>query len=144
MPRRGESIYKRKDGRWEARYIHHYENGKAKYRYLYAPTYAEVRAKRMEELRWPENIHFPGIKSISKFQEVSTKWLVDIKMRVKESTYTRYVRIVNVYLNPNIGEMQFDKIDTSILNHLIQHLSGEGGCKKKDYLQKQYLISFVF
>ena len=31
MPRRGESIYKRKDGRWEARYIHHYENGRAKY-----------------------------------------------------------------------------------------------------------------
>ena len=131
MPRRGESIYKRKDGRWEARYIHHYENGKAKYRYLYAPTYAEVRAKRMEELRWPENIHFPDIKSISKFQEVSTKWLIDIKIRVKESTYTRYVRIVNVYLNPNIGEMHCSKIDADILNHLIQHLSGEGGCKKQ-------------
>ena len=42
MSRRGESIYKRKDGRWEARYIHHYENGVAKYRYLYAHSYAKV------------------------------------------------------------------------------------------------------
>ena len=52
-------------------------------------------------------------------------------MRVKESTYTRYVRIVNVYLNPNIGEVHCGKIDADILNHLIQHLSGEGGCKKQ-------------
>ena len=44
MARKGENIFKRKDGRWEARYIHHYENGIAKYRYLYAPTYAEVKA----------------------------------------------------------------------------------------------------
>ncbi len=28
MARKGENIFKRKDGRWEARYIHHYENGK--------------------------------------------------------------------------------------------------------------------
>lgn len=50
MPRKGENIYKRKDGRWEARYIHHYENGKAKYRSVYADSYTEVKAKRQEEL----------------------------------------------------------------------------------------------
>ena len=49
MPRKGENIYKRKDGRWEARYIHHYENGKAKYRYLYGASYTEVKYKRLEE-----------------------------------------------------------------------------------------------
>ena len=30
MPRRGENIFKRKDGRWEARYIYDYDNGKKK------------------------------------------------------------------------------------------------------------------
>ena len=25
MARRGENIFRRKDGRWDARYIHHYE-----------------------------------------------------------------------------------------------------------------------
>lgn len=46
MSRTGENIYKRKDGRWEARYIDSYDgNGKAKYKYLYAPTYTEVKAK---------------------------------------------------------------------------------------------------
>lgn len=32
MPRRGEEIYKHKDGRWEAQYLHHYEEDKTKYR----------------------------------------------------------------------------------------------------------------
>ena len=36
MSRTGENIYKRKDGRWEARYIDSYDgNGKAKYKYLF-------------------------------------------------------------------------------------------------------------
>ena len=39
MSRKGENIYKRKDKRWEARYIKGYdENGNAKYAYLYAKS----------------------------------------------------------------------------------------------------------
>ena len=36
MPKKGENIYKRKDGRWEGRYIKGYlADGKAKYAYVY-------------------------------------------------------------------------------------------------------------
>lgn len=46
MSRKGENIYKRKDGRWEARYIKAYTiDGKAKYGYCYAASYHEVREK---------------------------------------------------------------------------------------------------
>lgn len=46
MARKGENIYKRKDGRWEGRYISSYDNaGKAKYSYVYAKTYSEVKRK---------------------------------------------------------------------------------------------------
>ncbi len=46
MSRRGENIYKRKDGRWEARYLYTKDStGNPKYRYLYAKTYKEVKAK---------------------------------------------------------------------------------------------------
>ena len=35
MSKKGENIYKRKDGRWEGRYIRLYdESGKAKYGYV--------------------------------------------------------------------------------------------------------------
>ena len=39
MPKTGANIYKRKDGRWEGRFIKGYcENGKAKYGSVYAKT----------------------------------------------------------------------------------------------------------
>ena len=51
MPRRGENIHKRKDGRWEARYIKgRQENGKAIYGYLYARTYRDVKQKLKDQL----------------------------------------------------------------------------------------------
>ena len=46
MPRRGENIYKRKDGRWEGDileimiYLEKHDTG-----YLYAKTYMEVKSK---------------------------------------------------------------------------------------------------
>ena len=45
MARRGENIYKRKDGRWEGRYIKGNNNGRATYGYLYAKSYAEIKQK---------------------------------------------------------------------------------------------------
>ena len=45
MPRRGENIYKRKDGRWEGRYVKERIQGKIKYGYIFAKTYREVKDK---------------------------------------------------------------------------------------------------
>lgn len=46
MPRRGENIYKRKDGRWEGRYRFCNElTGEKKYRSVYAKSYQEVKQK---------------------------------------------------------------------------------------------------
>ena len=70
MPRKGENIYKRKDGRWEARYIHHYEGGKAKYKSIYGNSNTEVRAKRLEELSKPENMKATAVKQLSTLQEI--------------------------------------------------------------------------
>lgn len=45
MSRTGENIYKRKDGRWEVRYIKCYLNKKAKYGYVYSTSYMETKKK---------------------------------------------------------------------------------------------------
>ena len=86
MPRKGESIFKRQDGRWEARYIHHYENNKAVYRYLYGKTYSEVKHKRIIE----QNMDIKPTKKRANmsFKEVAEEWLETIRNSVKESTYT--------------------------------------------------------
>lgn len=46
MGRRGESIFRRKDGRWEARYPlgKDVTTGKTKYRSVYGDTYSEANA----------------------------------------------------------------------------------------------------
>ncbi len=41
--RKGENIFKRKDGRWEARYIKGYD--KAKYGFCYGKSYKEAKEK---------------------------------------------------------------------------------------------------
>ena len=49
MSRKGENIYKRKDNRWEGRYkVGYNENGKAKYKSVYAKSYSEVKRKLIE------------------------------------------------------------------------------------------------
>ena len=43
---KGENIFKRKDGRWEARYIKGRElSGKVKHGYCYGKTYREAKEK---------------------------------------------------------------------------------------------------
>lgn len=128
MPRRGESIFKRKDGRWEARYIHHYENGKARYRYLYAHSYAEVRAKRLEEQSQPEQSPLPKVKSIASFHTLSVLWLADVKASVKESTYTRYYRTVYHHLLPAFAEQMLVRLDEERIRLFAKRLlCGEDG-----------------
>lgn len=47
MARRGENIFKRKDGRWEARYVSgKNEFGKTRYASVYGKSYREVKEKR--------------------------------------------------------------------------------------------------
>ena len=115
MPRKGENIYKRKDDRWEARYIHHYEGGKAKYKSIYGNSYTEVRAKRLEELSKPENMKATAVKQLSTLQEICVLWLKTKKPDVKESTYTRYVRAVDKYILPAFEIRQLIKIDKTVI-----------------------------
>ena len=43
---KGENIFRRRDGRWEARYIKGRElSGKIKYGYCYGKTYREAKEK---------------------------------------------------------------------------------------------------
>ena len=51
MPRKGENIRKRKDGRWEARYEKcRDQNGRIQYGYLYGRTYEAVKKKKLAVL----------------------------------------------------------------------------------------------
>lgn len=127
MARKGENIFKRKDGRWEARFIHHYENGKARYRYVYAATYAEAKAlKTKEQMKTTDVRAFPPKQTCS-FELLAGLWLSGIKASVRESTFTRYYRIVEKYLIPRLGSLILSKMEQQDINSLPEELLNSGG-----------------
>lgn len=52
---KGENIFRRRDGRWEARYIKGRElSGKIKYGYCYGKTYREANSIKITVDLWSE------------------------------------------------------------------------------------------
>lgn len=50
MPRHGENIYKRRDGRYEGRYVvGKTATGKTRFGYIYGCQYTEVRNKLLQK-----------------------------------------------------------------------------------------------
>lgn len=127
MSRKGENIFKRKDGRWEARYIDHYENGKARYRYIYGATYAEAKAKKSQMQADPSSDRKLPPKQLSTFGLLAELWLADVRKSVRESTYTRYHRIVEKYLFPRLGEQILTKMDQNYIDSLPEEILNTGG-----------------
>lgn len=120
MSKRGENIYKRKDARWEARYIKGYDSrGYARYGYVYAKTYNEVKAKLIEakdRLRINNNLN-PG-----SFGDYCDEWLTLCRNRVKESTYVKYYGIVNTHLKPGLGNRMPEEMNTIIVERFSHSL----------------------
>ena len=96
MPRKGENIYKRKDGRWEGRYgKSRNENGKIKYGYVYAKTYTDVRNK-LERAKKNHIISLEksGTNIIFRtFSDVAREWLCYKKPLLKETSLSKYTTL---------------------------------------------------
>ena len=52
MARKGENIFKRKDGRWEARYIKERKEGKAIYGFVFCKSYSEAKKKKQQHYHY--------------------------------------------------------------------------------------------
>lgn len=139
MARTGENIYKRKDGRWEARYIVSYESGgKAKYRYLYARTYTEVKSKLIKaqsQTIIPSNV---GInKDKEKYEYWLNEWLRTKQLVVKQSTYIRYRNTIENHIKPELGKYPISKISSTLIEQFVYNklnygrVDGKGGLSAK-------------
>ena len=93
MSKRGENIYKRKDGRWEGRYIKdRTAAGKAVYGYVYARSYKETRLKlqdAVQMMRLPAAVQ-PAETKLVHFHTLAEEWFSHIRPLAKESTYRKY------------------------------------------------------
>lgn len=127
MPRKGENIYKRKDGRWEGRFIKGYKpDGKAAYGYVYGYTYKEAKEKLNLATTAKANVSLPK-KNAATFADISQQWLFSQKTRVKESTYNKYSNLLHLYILPYIGGLCVDKIAYEDIAQLRDGLLRNGG-----------------
>jgi len=56
-------------------------------------------------------------------------WLGDIRISVKESTYTRYHRAVKKYILPQLGPLPLSQVDSFCVNRFTEWLMTEGGIR---------------
>ena len=139
MARTGENIYKRKDGRWEARYISSYNaDGKAKYKYLYARTYAEVKTKLIRVQNSVETkVEAEKIRDREKYEFWLFEWLRSKRIGIKDSTYIRYRNVIENHINPDLGKYPINKISTPLMERFVSNklnngrLDGNGGLSPK-------------
>lgn len=162
MARTGENIYKRKDGRWEARYIFSYDQfGKAKYKYLYAYTYKEVKAK-LSKAQSGSSISKKNNKNCEEYSYWLDEWLMNKKLNVKESTYIRYKNTIEKHIKPELGKYPICKISSSQIEKFTfdklekGRIDGKGGLSPKSmsdilviikesfrYAQQTYGVSII-
>jgi integrase len=119
MPRRGENIYKRKDGRWEARYIKEITiDGKKKYGSVYGHSYLEVKQKQKLHIFNPQ---IKALKSYGTVESVMYDWLYSTKHKIKYSTYVKYETTINNHITPQLGKI---KINLLTNLHIVQFVDG--------------------
>lgn len=124
MARRGENIYKRKDGRWEGRYKSGVkENGTAKYSSIYGKSYAEVKAQLSEKRIITTQATIPNNMTLNNLFEM---WFSNIKLKVKESTFTNYFMKYEKHVKPTLGRFAYSKLTVEKLNEFVQSKLSSG------------------
>lgn len=138
MARKGENIYKRKDGRWEGRYIKSRSStGKANYGYVYAKSYREVKAKLISQSSCTSNSVTvdPEISS-DQFEQVAMEWFQAICPKVKESTSNKYRNLLSSYILPVFGSKQLRDITHEFIETQCNFFLVSGGLKENGLSSK--------
>ena len=112
MPKRGENIYKRKDGRWEGRIT---IPNSSKKKSIYGHSYREVKNKVAKYKHAT-----PTSNNIKKtFGVIAEEWLAQKKATVKISTYNKYKNLLENYVFPELYDAPFEDINSAKINALI-------------------------
>lgn len=128
MARRGENIFKRKDGRWEARYVKGYElSGKIRYGFCYGKTYREAKEKaEVCKAALRNCVPPPRTGARKRFAYYCGEWLLAERGRVKESTFVKYNGILTRHILPGLGGCLLQDIDAQRIERFKEALLAGG------------------
>lgn len=134
MPKYGENIYHRKDGRWEARYIFmRLPNGKAKYKSVYGKTHDIAKEKQLAGML--ALTHESAAVCELTLKELFVQYLAQTD--VKTSTREWYRFMLERHIIPYFGKTPASKLTTKELSSFLLHLKkngrldGKGGLSAK-------------
>ena len=130
---RGENIFHRKDGRWEARYIRGYEmSGKIKYGYCYGKTYREAKEKvtKYKAAIMSGKAIVTGTAR-HRFAYYCAEWLRTKKVKIRESTYVKYSTILERHIKPKLGGCYPLGISTVVIDDFTHELLNDDGLAVK-------------
>ena len=129
MPRHGENIYKRRDGRYEGRYvIGKTAAGKSRFGYVYGRQYTEVRnrllRKKAEQLGAARLAEARESMLLSDWLQ---RWLEsEVLGSVKPSSYQAYLRQTHGHLIPMLGHLHLSQLTPPIICEFIARLEARG------------------
>lgn len=124
---KGENIFRRRDGRWEARYSKARElSGKIKYGYCYGKTYREAKEKAEKcKAALASGNPLPTSRTPNLFSAYCMGWLHAKKSKVKESTYIKYSTVVEKHIIPKLGACCPLGFTTELMDDFIKELQFE-------------------
>ena len=133
MPRRGENVYKRKDGRWEGRIL----KPEGRYQYFYAKSYRGVKDKMRASQKpgkangtkqpgWPKNA--AGLFEL---------WLEEKGTQVKPSTYENYYFCMKNYVIPFFRKEENRQITPAAVSQFVKSIKEH--CGLADSYKKKIL-----
>ena len=131
MPRKGENIYLRKDGRWEGRYRKGQVDGKTRFGYVFGHSYREAKEKLLAaRISWQAHCREEARKEAT-FGAVSAMWLSEAGRFLKESTVAKYQEYLDYYILPELGAMPAGAISDEDAASFIRRLGKSGGKKQR-------------
>lgn len=124
MVKKGENIYKRKDGRWEGRYIKdRTSNNRIIYGSVYGKKYADVKEKLTIVKAKQLETSFLYRSYEGTYETWMANWLtITIKRKVKASTYSNYFRLTKRHILPNLGKKQLRELSEDQLQYFVDSL----------------------
>lgn len=131
IAKKGENIRKRKDGRWEARYIECYDlSGKAKYKSIYGNKYSEVKEEKRKREKAILINHNDNITSnIVTMEQAVYSYLSNVKPKIKESTYAHYLFVCERHIIPYFKVCRISRVNHEIINEFIKFKLENGSLK---------------
>ena len=121
MSRKGENIYKRKDGRWEGRYKKgRTACGRTLYGSCYGKTYRETKEKlEMCKQKTPAE---STRRSIKQFETYCDEWLNMNRNKVKESTFVKYNSAFENHIKPYFGGCKPEEITSEMTAEFVDQI----------------------